>query len=105
MTCGLFKIVSPHTGEKTDLTHATIYVEDRAASELAFAETTLERRVVPKVLEVALAYNPRDRSVEICAKGGKKIRDQYAQAFAKHFAPPKFVTILLLPRAQHCGAD
>ena len=79
--------VHPITGEETYLTHATIYVEDRAASELAFAETTLERRVVPKVLEVALACNPRDRSVEICAKGGKKIRDQYAQAFAKHFAP------------------
>ena len=98
-------VCASHHWRKTDLTHATIYVEDRAASELAFAETTLVRRVVPKVLEVALACNPRDRSVEICAKGGKKIRDQYAQAFAKHFAPPKFVTILLLPRAQHCGAD
>jgi hypothetical protein len=79
--------VHPITGEETHLTHATIYVEERAASELAFGETALERRVVPKVLEVALACNAQGRSVEICAKGGKKIRDQYAQAFATHFAP------------------
>ncbi len=78
----------PITGEETAILQATIYVEERAESELAFgASETLERQIVPKVLEVGLACNARDRVIEICAKGGKKVRDQYAQAFAKHFAP------------------
>ena len=78
----------PITGEETEILHATIYVEDRAASALAFgALDALERRVVPRVLEVGIACNPDDRIVEICANGGKNVRDQYAQAFADHFAP------------------
>jgi len=36
---------------------------------------------------VGIACDPKERIVEICAKGGKKVRDEYAQAFAKHFAP------------------
>ncbi|MEM9092814.1 MAG: hypothetical protein AAGC93_29315 [Cyanobacteria bacterium P01_F01_bin.53] len=80
--------LDPVTGEELTITQATVYVEERAQSELGFgAENTLERRVVPKVLEVGLVCNTRDRIVEICAKGGKKVRDQYAEAFAKHFAP------------------
>ena len=78
----------PVTGEELTITQATVYVEERAQSELGFgSENTLERRVVPKVMEVGLVCNDKDRIVEICAKGGRKIRDQYAEAFAKHFAP------------------
>lgn len=78
----------PFTGAETTITQAAIYIEERAASELAFVSgTTVERHVVPKVLEVGLACDPKNRMVEICAKGGKRVRDQYAAAFAKHFAP------------------
>lgn len=80
--------VHPVTGEDTTITQATIYVEERAASELAFVSgTTVERQVVPKVLEVGLACDPQNRMIEICAKGGKRVRDQYAEAFTKRFAP------------------
>lgn len=79
--------VHPITGEETEITQATIYVEDRAESELAFGPSaTLERHLVQKVLEVGLACNPQARIVEIAARGGKRVRDQYAAAFAKHFA-------------------
>ena len=65
-----------------------IYIEERPASELAFASgATVERQVVPKVMEVGLACDPKNRMVEICARGGKRVRDQYAAAFARHFAP------------------
>jgi len=78
----------PVTGEETKITQATIYVEERAASELAFVSgTTVERQVVPKVLEVGLACDPQNRMIEICAKGGKRVRDRYAEAFTKRFAP------------------
>ena len=78
----------PITGERVEILQATIYVEERAESELAFgASESLERQIVPKVLEVGLACNVQDRVIEICAKGGKKVRDQYARAFAKNFAP------------------
>ncbi|WP_221931681.1 hypothetical protein [Palleronia caenipelagi] len=78
----------PITAEETEHTWATIYVEERAESELAFGATqTLERQLVQKVLEVGISCDVQSRRVEICAKGGKKIRDQYADAFAKHFAP------------------
>lgn len=78
----------PITGEETKILQATIYVEERAAIELSFGvSNTLERQIVPKVLEVGLACNAKDRIIEICSKGGKKVRDQYAKAFAKHFAP------------------
>ncbi|WP_417729552.1 hypothetical protein [Roseovarius sp.] len=80
--------IHPITGEETEITQATIYVEDRAESELAFGPSaTLERHLVQKVLEVGLACNPLSRIVEIAARGGKKVRDQYAASFAKHFAP------------------
>lgn len=78
----------PITGEETEIVQATIYVEDRAASELTFgASEGLERQVFQRVLEVGIACNPTEHIVEICAAGGKKVRDEYAQAFSKHFAP------------------
>ncbi len=77
----------PVTGSESTLTQATIYVEEHAQSELAFGEESLERRTVQKVLEVGIACDPKERVVEICAKGGKKLRDEYLQSFASHFAP------------------
>ncbi len=80
--------VHPITGEETEIVQATIYVEERAESELAFGPAeTLERHIVQKVLEVGIACNANERIVEICARGGKKVRDEYAKSFAKHFAP------------------
>jgi hypothetical protein len=78
----------PVTGEAIEIVQATIYVEDRAESELIFGPSEeLERKVFQRVLEVGIACNAADRIVEICAKGGKKICDKYAQSFSKHFAP------------------
>lgn len=78
----------PITGEETEILQATIYVEARAESELSFGNaSTLERRLVQKVMEVGIACDPAARIVEICAKGGKKVRDKYAKSFAQHFAP------------------
>ena len=80
--------VHPITGEETEIVQATIYVEERAESELSFGPTeTLERHIVQKVLEVGIACNSNERVVEICARGGKTVRDEYAKSFAKHFAP------------------
>ena len=80
--------LDPMTGEETEIVQATIYVEDRAESELTFgASEGLERKVFQRVMEVGIACNPVERTVEICAKGGKKDRDRYAQLFSKHFAP------------------
>ncbi len=79
--------VHPVTGEKTKLTQATIYIEEHAQSELAFGEESLERQTVQRVLEVGLACDPDERIVEICAKGGKKLRDKYLQSFSAQFAP------------------
>jgi hypothetical protein len=78
--------VHPITGEESEITQATIYVEERAESELAFGAETLERQIVQKVLEVGVACDPTERIVEICARGGKRVRDEYAASFAKHFA-------------------
>lgn len=76
------------TGKETVFTHATIYVEERAESELGFGVSdTLERQVVAKVLEVGIACDPKSRHVEICARGGKKVRDQFSTMFSKNFAP------------------
>ncbi len=75
------------TGKETVFTHATIYVEERAESELGFGVSdTLERQVVAKVLEVGIACDPKSRLVEICARGGKKVRDQFSTVFSKNFA-------------------
>ncbi|MFK7837090.1 MAG: hypothetical protein AB8B60_12800 [Sulfitobacter sp.] len=80
--------VHPITGEETEILQATIYVEASAESELTFGPTAvLERQVVQRVLEVGIACNAKDRIVEICARGGKKMRDKYASSFSKHFAP------------------
>lgn len=80
--------VHPITGEETEIVQATIYVEARAESELAFGTSnTLERQTVSKVLEVGIACDAENRIVEICAKGGKRSREKYAAAFGRHFAP------------------
>lgn len=80
--------VHPVTGEETEIVQATIYVEERAESELAFGPSdTLERQIVQKVLEVGFACDAKARVVEICARGGKSVRDEYAASFARHFAP------------------
>lgn len=78
----------PITGEETEIVRATIYVEDRAESELAFGpQAALERQIVQKVVEIGLACDPKERIVEICARGGKRVLDEYAKSFTKHFAP------------------
>lgn len=80
--------VHPITGEETEIVQATIYVEASAESELTFGPSEgLERQVVQRVLEVGIACNAKERIVEICARGGKKMRDEYASSFSKHFAP------------------
>lgn len=80
--------VHPITGEETEIVQATLYVEERAESELAFGPTdTLERQIVQKVLEVGVACDAKERVLEICARGGKAVRDDYAASFARHFAP------------------
>lgn len=79
--------VHPITGEETEILQATIYVEANAESELTFGSSEgLERQVVQRVLEVGIACNAKERIIEICARGGKKIRDEYAASFSKHFA-------------------
>ncbi|WP_370301268.1 hypothetical protein [Pseudooceanicola sp.] len=91
---------NPITGEEAEITQATIYVEDRAESELAFGPSaTLERHLVQKVVEVGLACNPQARIVEVAARGGKKVRDQCAASFAKHFTPQSAVPIQMPRRA------
>lgn len=78
----------PITGEETEILQATIYVEASAESELTFGPSEgLERQVVQRVVEVGIACNANERIVDICASGGKKIRDEYASSFSKHFAP------------------
>ena len=80
--------VHPVTGEDSQIVQATIYVEERAESELAFgASETLERQIVQRVLEVGLSCDSKERVIEVCARGGKDVRDKYAKAFTKHFAP------------------
>ncbi|GAA6176579.1 hypothetical protein [Sulfitobacter pacificus] len=80
--------VHPITGEETEILQATIYVEASAESELTFGPSEgLERQVVQRVVEVGIACNAKERIVEICARGGKKMRDEYASSFSKHFAP------------------
>lgn len=77
----------PKSGGQRTITQATIYVEERAESELAFGAESLERQTVQKVLEVGIACDPNERIVEICAKGGKKLRDRYLRSFSENFAP------------------
>lgn len=78
----------PATGGETELTQATIYVEDRAESELAFRNSGLERHTVPRVLEVGVACDPKERIVEICAKGRHKLGNDYLKSFAPHSEAP-----------------
>ncbi|MGI3165341.1 hypothetical protein [Pseudooceanicola sp. 200-1SW] len=78
--------MDPLSGQESQLTQATIYIEERARSELAFKDDTLERQTVQKVLEIGIACDPSQKSVEIYAKGGRKARQRYIQSFAEHFA-------------------
>lgn len=74
--------VHPTTVAETEVTQATIHVEDRAESELAFGSSaTLERQLVQKVVEVGLACDAKSRIVKIAARGGKKVRDKCAASF------------------------
>ena len=65
--------------------HGQLHLQVQFQSPVHFE--ALERQVFQRVLEVGVAINAAERIVEICAKGGKKIRDKYASAFSKSFAP------------------
>ncbi len=56
----------PVTGEETNVTQATIYVEERSESGLAFGDgNTVERKIVPRVGGgVGIAYDPQDHVFE-----------------------------------------
>lgn len=76
----------PVTGEERRVTQATIYVEERPESSLAFGEgDSVEWSVVPRVGEVAFSYDAREKIFEVCAAGGKLVREKYAHAFAECF--------------------
>lgn len=79
--------VHPIASEETQIVRATIYFEDRAESELAFgSQAELERQIGQKVVEVGLARDPKERIVEICARGRKRVLDEFAKSFTKRFA-------------------
>lgn len=72
----------PATGETVTLSQMTLYVEERPQSALAFNGPHIERHLSPRVAELGFIYNPREKMIEICARGGKEQRGKYADAFA-----------------------
>ena len=82
------------TDKDIEIHHANIYVEDQAEAHLSFNDNaTLERNVIAKVAEISIACNPKEKCLDIFAKGPKSRRDDCAAAFAKHLAPNTAKTI------------
>lgn len=76
----------PITEEESRVTQATIYVEERPESSLAFGDgNSVEWRIVPRVGEVGVFYDAQDHVFEVYASGGKSQRDRYALAFVECF--------------------
>ena len=76
----------PITEEESRVIQATIYVEERPESSLAFGDgNSVELRIVPRVGEIGFFYDPQDHVFEVCASGGKDQRDKYALAFVECF--------------------
>ena len=68
----------------------TIYVEAAPETVLTFADrSTLETRIVRRVHEAALLFDPKERMLDIVAKGGGKLRrHQIADAFVETMLVP-----------------
>ena len=61
----------PITGEESRVTHATVYIEERPESSLAFGENgSVEMRMVPRVGELGFSYDPKDRAEHHIALAG-----------------------------------
>lgn len=100
------------TGEETTFTHATLYVEERAESELGFGlSDTLERQVVAKVPATALeaegndgfkasGYNRRNWTTTEPAR--KIVNTAFKAVGLQPFGPHSFPHMLSRHIARNC---
>lgn len=78
--------IDPATGVPIRVSQVTIYVEERPDVALAFdASSTIQRLVSPRVAELGFAFDPVDRVFEVCARGPRNMRAEYASAFSSVF--------------------
>ncbi len=80
-------ITDPVSNSETTIHHANIYVEDHAEVHLSFNEEALERSIIQTVAEISIACNPKEKCLDIFAKGPNRKRKECAAAFAQHLAP------------------
>lgn len=80
-------IKEDETGARTiHQTQVTIYSEDRPDTALSFdGSNTITRQVIQRVGEINFTFDPTDQVFEVCARGGRAIREQYAAAFSETF--------------------
>jgi len=75
---------TPDGGSLGLITHYSIYVEGQPESDLHFDQEEPKRRTRRPVHEEAISYCPERRTVEVLARGGRKVRNSVAHAFARH---------------------
>jgi hypothetical protein len=64
--------------------HYTIYSEELPVSDLAFKGNEPTRQTRRPVSEVAIWYDPDERTLDVVASGGKLVRARIAESFAKN---------------------
>jgi hypothetical protein len=63
-------------------TQCTVYSEGLPVSDLVFGGDELTRQIRRPVLEVAIWYDPVDRTLDVVAPGGRLVRAKIAELFA-----------------------
>jgi hypothetical protein len=64
--------------------HHTIYLEELPVSDLAFKDNEPTRMTRRPVAEVAIWYDPGERTLDVVAAGGKSVRTKIAELFANN---------------------
>ena len=89
----------PVTDEKTKITYLTIYLLDRPIKEMTVdQDNRFLMALRQRVDEMIFAINPDVQEIEVYAKGGAKLHEPLAAAFAESFSKESVELVRVEPR-------
>lgn len=92
------------TDEETEITYLTIYLLDRPIKEMTVDQDNRFLMALRKrVDEMIFAINPGAQEIEVYAKGGAKLHEPLASAFAESFSEESVELVRVEPRRVDFG--
>ncbi|MGJ8572803.1 MAG: hypothetical protein ACSHXI_19115 [Hoeflea sp.] len=92
------------TDEKSEITYLTIYLLDRPIQEMTIdQDNRFLMALRQRVDEMIFAFNPRAQEIEVYSRGGAKLHEPLASAFADSFSNEAVDLVRVEPRQVDFG--